>query len=422
MMITKKQIAIFGGGASGLMVADVLSKTCNVTIYEKEKTIGQKLLVAGKGGFNFTSEIPTEEMINKYSPSRIFSNPIQKFNSTDLRNWLADLGIPTYVGTSKRIFPKDGIKPIQVVDAIKKKLLANNVQFLTIHKFISFDKSTKPIVEYNNEQKIIDADYYIFALGGASWKITGSDGKWESMFNSIGISTLPFQSSNCGVNINWSDNIKIHSGKPLKNIRISIGNLLSKGEAVITDYGLEGNAIYSIVPEVRKEISKNSIANITIDFKPSNTAEQLLQKSKVKSEKIEEINIKPARQFVGRDGDMSIKTKDYARVFNLKSVELALIKTYTSKETYLNVETFIDSLKKIEISIDFLRPIDEAISTVGGIDINELNSDFSLKKHPNIFTIGEMVNWDAPTGGFLLQGCFSMGDFVGRSILKKTFT
>lgn len=403
MLKQNKQIAIFGGGASGLMAAYILSKYFDVTIYEKEKNIGQKLLVAGKGGFNLTSELPIEELINKYSPSNFLSNSINNFNSTDLRNLLADLGIETYVGTSGRVFPNKEIKPIDVLDKIKEILLSQNVKILANHKFVSFDKKNKPIVENNSEEKSIKADYYIFALGGASWEITGSDGIWKSKFNSIGVKTVPFQASNCGININWSDNVKSsHSGKPMKNISISIDNLTSKGEAVITDYGLEGNAIYSIVPGIRNSLSKNNLTEIFLDFKPSNSLKQLQNRTKNKS-------------TIAK----SIRSKDYAKIFNLNSTELAIIKSYTDKETYLEMGSFVKSIKNLVIPVESLRPIDEAISTVGGIDIHELNSDFSLKKYPNIFTIGEMVDWDAPTGGFLLQGCFSMGHFVGSSILKQ---
>jgi len=400
MSKSKKNIAILGGGASGLMAANILSNNFDVTIYEKEKIIGQKLLVAGKGGFNLTSELPTEELIKKYSPSNFLSNAIRNFNSLDLRNWLLELGIPTYVGTSGRVFPEKGIKPIQVLDSLKENLLDKNVKFLTNHKFISFDGNDKPIIEFDNKETSIDADNYIFALGGASWKITGADGIWKDKFESIGVNTIPFQASNCGININWTENIKeSHSGKPLKNIRISIDNKKSSGEAVITDYGLEGNAIYSIVPEVRNSLSKEKVTEIFLDFKPSNSLIQLQNKTK---------------SNLGK----SISSKDYSKIFNLNSTELAIIKSFTDKATYLDLDSFIKSLKSLPIHVESLRPIDEAISTVGGIDINELNSDFSLKKYPNIYTIGEMVDWDAPTGGFLLQGCFSMGNFVGRSIME----
>ncbi|MCP5063772.1 MAG: TIGR03862 family flavoprotein [Ignavibacteriae bacterium] len=398
-----KQIAILGGGASGLMAAYILSKYFDVTIYEKEKNIGQKLLVAGKGGFNLTSDLPIEELIDKYFPKHFLSNAISKFNSTDLRNWLAEIGIPTYVGTSGRVFPQQDIKPIEVLDKIKRKLLSRNVKILENHKFISLDEKKRPIVEYKSEEKLIKAEYYIFSLGGASWKITGSDGTWKNKFNAIGVKTIPFKASNCGINIKWSDNVKLsHSGKPLKNIRISIGNLISNGEAVITDYGLEGNAIYSIVPGLRNPLSKNKTTEIFIDFKPSNSLIQLQNRTK---------NISTIAK--------SIRSKDYAKIFNLNSTELSIIKSYTDKETYLEIGSFVKSIKNLAIPVESLRPIDEAISTVGGIDINELNSDFSLKKYPNIFTVGEMVDWDAPTGGFLLQGCFSMGHFAGRSILGR---
>ncbi len=235
-------------------------------------------------------------------------------------------------------------------------------------------------------------------MGGASWSITGSDGKWNKYFEKIGVNTIPFESSNCGVNIKWDEHIvENHAGKPLKNISVSVGSTALKGEALITNYGLEGNVIYPLIPKVRELLKIQSKAEIVIDFKPDNTAEDLLKKS----------------------GTKKTSSKNYGKIFNLKREQLALIKSYSTKEEYLSTELFVGKIKGLLISVQSLRDIEESISTVGGIDIKELNSDFSLKKHPNIYTIGEMIDWDAPTGGFLLQGAFSMGHFVAKSLNKK---
>ncbi len=389
--MNKKDIVIFGGGPAALTAAYFLADNNKVIVYEKENNIGQKFLVAGKGGFNLTNSLVQNELAKKYLPINFLDKAILEFDSTSVRNWLMEIGIPTFVGTSGRVFSIKELKPIDVLNKIKNSLLEKNVKFCINQKFTGFNNENKPIV---NNKKTISADYYIFALGGASWSLTGSDGKWVNSFIKLGIKILPFQASNCGVNINWSDNIKsFHIGKPLKNIQISCGTLKARGEAVITKYGLEGNAIYSLIPSIRKQLNLNSLSKIFIDFKPNNSLKQLLAK-------------------LGK----STSSKDYKKIFNLNSTEIALIKSLITKEDYLSPDNFVKSIKNLEIKINSLRPIEEAISTVGGIDINELNSDFSLKKFPHIFTIGEMVDWDAPTGGFLLQGCFSMGHYAAKSI------
>lgn len=390
-----KKIVIIGGGPSALIAADFLAEKFTVEIYEKERNLGQKFLVAGKGGFNLTNSLTAKLLANKYSPSSFLSEAIINFDSTSTREWLLNKDIETFVGTSGRVFSKKKYKPIQVLNAIKKSLEDKNIKIFTNSKFVGFNKKAKPLISHKTTIHVLNADFYIFALGGASWSITGSDGKWLRYFKELGIKTNPFQSSNCGVNINWKSNILDHHiGKPLKNIAIRIGQNIFKGEAVITDYGLEGNAVYQIIPQIRNnQYSKTT--NIFLDLKPNNT--------------IAELNLKLKNQ--------SIHSASYKKLLNLNSTELALIKSILSKIDFLSPGKLVEQLKNLELQINSIRPIDEAISTVGGIDVGELNRNFSLKKHPNVFTIGEMVDWDAPTGGFLLQGCFSMGHFVAKAIL-----
>ena len=394
-----KQIAIIGGGPAGLMAADVLSPFFQVRIYEKEKAIGQKFLVAGTGGLNITNGLKGESLASEYTPSGFLNEAICCFDSSSLREWLLQLGIPTYEGSSKRVFPEKGITPAEVLKKIRQKLEKQGVEFYPKHAFTGFGEAGNLNFKHGRNKITVQADFYIFALGGASWPVTGSTGEWLKYFENHGIKTLPFQSSNCGIHIEWPDNIKAnHAGKPLKNAGVSVNGVYRKGEAVITEYGLEGNVIYQLVPEIRKSLNSGMPVHITLDLKPFNTEEQLLAKVAAKT---------------------SARTKNYADIFNLNNTQLSVIKAFTSRESFLSPQLFAGSLKQILLPVQALRPIAEAISTVGGIDLEEMNSDFSFKKLPQCFAIGEMLDWDAPTGGFLLQGCFSMGHWAGKKILEK---
>ncbi|PKP22235.1 MAG: aminoacetone oxidase family FAD-binding enzyme [Bacteroidetes bacterium HGW-Bacteroidetes-21] len=394
----RKIICIVGGGPAGLMAADILSRNHEVLLFDKEKNIGQKFLVAGKGGFNLTNSLLGKELCSKYTPAGFLDNALMEFDTLAFRQWLSELGISTFVGTSGRVFPEKNISPNQVLNKIKTRLLAQGVKFFTQYRFISVDPHQRITFRHKEQEIIFDTDFIVFALGGASWPQTGSDGSWINVFQAMEIIVNPFQASNCGINIHWPESLKqSHAGKPLKNIRLFTDNHEVKGEAMITQYGLEGNAVYQLVPAIREMINAKKSARIFIDFKPFNTEHQLLEKVK----------------------DQEILTKDYGRIFSLTTAQLAVIKTFTTKEEYLSVPTFIQCLKKLKIPVASLRPVGEAISTIGGVSVRELNEDFSLKKYPWIYTIGEMVDWDAPTGGFLIQGSVSMANYAAQSILKR---
>jgi|TARA_B110000967_G_scaffold167709_1_gene176377 uncharacterized flavoprotein (TIGR03862 family) len=383
----KKQISIIGGGLSAFLLAAFLDpEKFTITIYEKNKTAGRKFLVAGKGGFNLTHSEPIEQLIKRYTADNFLENSLHKFTNTDFRNWLAKIGIPTYIGSSKRVYPTAGIKPIEVLNAILKNLKEKGVRIEYNQTFSDWDDNKNPIIN----TKTIQTDYTVFCLGGGSWKITGSDGTWLDTFSKKGIETKPFQASNCGYKIDWkSDFIQKHEGTPLKNITISCDGIVQKGEAVITTFGLEGNAIYGLSPQIRKQLNLKSKATIFIDFKPSITLENILSKIKAS-------NSKNTTQILKKG-------------LKLTNAQIDLLKINLSKESYLNPKSLSENIKRFPLEIINTATIDEAISTIGGITLNEISENFELKKMFNQYCIGEMLDWDAPTGGYLLQACASMG-------------
>jgi len=393
----KKQIAIIGGGPSAFLLAAFLDpEKFTITIYEKNKTAGRKFLVAGKGGFNLTHSEPIEQLIKRYTADVFLDKVLHHFTNNDFRNWLERIGIPTYIGSSKRVYPKEGIKPIEVLSAILEHLKEKGVIIKHQHTFSDWDENNNPII--NN--KSIQTNYSVFSLGGGSWKITGSDGTWLDTFYKKGVKTKPFQASNCGYQIDWKSNfIQKHEGAPLKNIAISCNNSNQKGEAVITRLGLEGNAIYGLSPQIREQLNANSKATIFIDFKPSLTKENV-------HVKIKESIYKNTTQILKKE-------------LKLSAAQIDLLKINLSKASYLNTTTLAENIKKFPLEIINTATIDESISTVGGIHLNALSAHFELKELPNQFCIGEMLDWDAPTGGYLLQACASTGVYLANHLNKN---
>jgi uncharacterized flavoprotein (TIGR03862 family) len=387
----KKSIAIIGGGASSLMLAATLDTgKFNVTIFERNFAPGRKFLVAGDGGFNLTHSEDYSQMINRYTPSAFFSSTINNFTNTDLQKWLTNIGIETYIGSSKRVFPVKGTKPIIVLNAFLKLLEQKKINIKTQHEWKGWAADHSLIFDYNESMVSLQPDIIVFALGGASWKITGSDGSWISHLKNAGIQINPFLPSNCGYEISWSKTfLETAEGKSLKNISVTCNSLEKKGELVITKFGLEGNAIYALSPEIRKGLQQNGQASIFIDLKPMLSAATILDKLKFK-------------------GNKSL-SKQLENELNINTVQLALLKSTLSKDEFINPDTLSAKIKQLPLTIIGAAPLDEAISTVGGIDLNEIDQHFELKKLKNHFAIGEMLDWDAPTGGYLLQACFSMG-------------
>lgn len=379
-----------------MLAANLDEQKFDVTIYEKNASAGRKFLVAGDGGFNLTHSENTEQFISRYTPSSFFENIISSFTNNDLRSWLSKIGIETFIGSSKRVFPIKGIKPIDVLNAVLNELKKKNVLLKTQFNWKGWD-ADKLVFETNNKTEAVKADVAVFALGGASWKVTGSDGSWTEFFKNKDVEITPFEASNCAYEIKWSKEfIAIAEGKSLKNISLKCGDREKKGELVITKFGLEGGAVYALSPAIRKQLHANGSAELFLDLKPSLTVLEIKNK-------------------INGKGNKSLSSH-LENVLNINKVQSALLKAILNKQEFTSIDLLSEKIKSVPLVVTSAAPIDEAISTAGGISLKEIDNTFQLKKMPNHYVIGEMLDWDAPTGGYLLQGCFSMGYCLAKNL------
>lgn len=383
----KTSIAIIGGGPAGLAFSSFINTSkFDVTIYEKNKAVGRKFLVAGDGGFNLTHSEELTQFISRYTPSYFLKDALSEFTNNDTRAWLKNLGIDTFIGSSKRVYPVEGIKPIQVINAIVDDIKAKGVNIVLKKAWTGWKNDGLTF----ESGEVIKADIVIFALGGGSWKVTGSDGAWLHNFNKKGITTTPFSPANCAYQIQWSKEFKEKfAGEPLKNIAASFGKKTQKGEVVITDFGIEGNAIYALSSEIQPVLDQGNKPKIALDFKPVFSENEIAMK-------IEE---SPFRN----------RTETLKKGLKLSKVQIELLKSNLTKEQYMSNKQLAHFIKQFPLEITSAASLDEAISTTGGIPLGMVNANFELTSKKSSYCIGEMLDWNAPTGGYLLQACFSMG-------------
>lgn len=378
------------------------SLDCNkyhISIYEKNAALGRKFLVAGKGGFNLTHSEDVESFASRYHPEKFITPFLKQFANTDFRNWLASIGIETYVGTSKRVFPKKGIKPIEVLQAIENQLLKNQITIYYNHTWKGWYQD-ELVFDHKQASVKVKFDEVVFALGGGSWKVTGSDGQWLDYFKNRQINTSPFVPSNCAYKINWDASLlSLLEGQALKNCEFTCDSISKKGEAVLTQFGIEGSGIYALNKPIREQLLSNKKAIVFVDFKPD----------------LSELEIKNRLQDNTR---LSIKD-NLEKKLNLTNTQIQLLKFATNKIQYHSPDYLSKLIKSYPLELTDFAPLDDAISTVGGIPLTEVNEHLELIKLPNHFCIGEMLDWDAPTGGYLLQACFSMGYSLASYLNKK---
>jgi uncharacterized flavoprotein (TIGR03862 family) len=389
---------VIGGGPAGLRAAELLSASgVKAVLADRMPSVGRKFLVAGRGGLNLTHSEPLDDFIRRYGePQARWRELLAGFSPDDLRAWAKDLGIETFVGTSRRVFPVGqhaGPLLRRWIDRLRKQ----GVAFRPRHRFTTFRRSKNDGWEIGFEtpegQTSVEADTVIFALGGASWPQTGSDGGWTTPFAGAGIPLVPLTAANVGYEATWPENFLAQAeGLPLKNVVVRSGGEEVAGELLITKYGLEGGALYQLGRVLRTQEKPL----IEIDLKPSFSPEQLAKK---------------LRSTPWQEDSLDRAT----RAWKLGPVARALLEFSIIVE---KDEEFVRLAKALPVALDRPRPIAEAISTAGGVAWEALDEGLMLRAHPGLFCAGEMIAWDAPTGGYLLQGCFATGTRAAQGATK----
>jgi uncharacterized flavoprotein (TIGR03862 family) len=394
-----KTIAIIGGGPAGLMAAEVLSQgDVRVDVYDSMPSLGRKFLMAGKSGLNLTHSEPYEKFITRYGDKRNqIETYLKNFTPDDLRAWAAELGVQTFVGTSGRVFPKE-MKASPLLRAWLKRLQDGGVNFHTRHNWKGWQNDSLIFDSPEGEIKI-RPDATVLALGGASWPKLGSRGEWTSWLEQAGVKVEPFRPSNCGFLVNWSKHFseKFH-GHPIKSVVLSFEDFKLQGEFIVTKTGVEGSLIYAASSRLRDALQSMGSAALSLDLAPDSSREKLIA------------------AMARPRGSRSI-TSHIERTTGLKGVKIGLLYEFVSKEGFANIETLADAVKALRIPLIATSPIEKAISSAGGINFEELDENLMLKKMRGVFCAGEMLDWEAPTGGYLLSACLATGRGAGKGAL-----
>ena len=395
-------MAVVGGGPAGLLAAQRLAEAGHaVTVFEAQATVGRKFLVAGHGGFNLSNSEPLPGFAARYGTRQaVFARYLHLFSPDHLRRWLTELGIDSYVGTSGRLFPTSHHKPAQVLRAWLDRLHMLGVRLQTRHRWVGFagEQGLRFVHEATGREVVVTPAATVLALGGASWRKTGSDGRWVPLLEEIGVRCVPFVPANCGAEVPWSDFFRAKVGRaPLKNIALTCQGQQVRGELLLTDYGVEGTPVYALTPAVRAALAAPTPAFLYLNLKPDLPPAQLLGKLQTPR---------------GGKSLSSVLTQ----TLRLAPAVPTLLREVAPPEALALPDALARLLQSVPLPITGLRPLDEAISTAGGVAWEEVDEHLMLRRRPGTFVAGEMLDWEAPTGGYLLQGCLSTGAWAANSI------
>lgn len=381
-------VAIVGAGPAGLMAAEILASAgVRVDVYDRMPSVARKFLMAGRGGLNLTHSEPFERFVARYGKRAAALRPaLEAFPPDTLRKWADDLGAETFVGSSGRVFPK-AMKASPLLRAWLKRLDALGVSIHTRHDWTGWDGQALTFDTPDGPIRTT-TDRTVLALGGASWPKLGSTGGWAAILEARGLDIAPFRAANAGFQVNWSPIfIDRFAGQPMKTIALTFAGRTVRGEVMLTRYGIEGGAVYALSGALRDAVARDGHAELVVDLKPDMTVGQIASK-------------------LGRAAAKDSLSNRLRKALNLPPPAIGLVH-----------ETKTTDIKAVTIRLDGMQGLDRAISSAGGIRFEDLTADFELKALPGVYAVGEMLDWEAPTGGYLLQACFSTAAAAAKGIL-----
>ena len=399
-----KTAAVIGGGPAGLIAAEVLARAgLAVTIYDGMPSLGRKFLLAGRGGLNLTHSEPLARFLARYGAiDPLLKHAIEHFPPDALRAWAEALGQETFIGSSGRVFPKT-MKASPLLRAWLRRLGDLGVRVALRHRWIGWDEGGALRFARDGRETTVSANVVILALGGASWPRLGSDASWTETLAARGVTIAPLQPSNCGFTVAWSEAMRRVEGAPLKRVALAFGEHTVRGEAVVTGDGLEGGAVYALSAPLRDAIARDGGATLAIDLRPDMDTAAL------------------AGKLAAPRGKQSLSNV-LRKAVKLPPVGTALLHEATTARgrplSSLRAEELAALIKAVPVRLTGVQPVASAISTAGGIRFDALDAHFMLKAMPGVFAAGEMLDWEAPTGGYLLQACFATGIAAAEGALQ----
>ena len=397
---------VIGGGPAGLFAAETLSAAgLSVTVVDRMPSFGRKFLMAGRGGLNLTHSEDLAHFKARYGVAEdALGHVIETFPPQQLIDWAEGLGQATFVGTSGRVFPKS-MKASPLLRAWLARLATRGVTFIAGRRWIGWDDAGRPIFEPakgssdNDPLALIEPAVTILALGGASWPRLGSDGRWAATLTAAGVPLTPFAPSNAGVLINWSTHMVRHAGQPLKRIAVAIDGARARGEAIITRSGLEGGAIYAVSAKLRAALETGETPALIIDLRPDLSEESL------------------AAHLAKPRGKQSLNNH-LRKAAGLSPPSIAILREALGGHVPEDAAKLARAIKNARLRVSGFASLERAISTAGGIQFNALDANLMLKARPGVFAAGEMLDWDAPTGGYLLQATFATAHAAAHGALR----
>jgi uncharacterized flavoprotein (TIGR03862 family) len=405
MRNSQTHIAIIGAGPAGLMAAEAAAQGgAAVTVYDAMPSAGRKFLMAGRGGLNLTHSEPLPAFLARYGHAEPkLAAAITAFPPDDLRQWSEALGQPTFVGSSGRVFPQ-AFKASPLLRAWLRRLDSTGVQIALRHRWIGWDNDGRLAFATSDGTRVVEAHATVLALGGASWPRLGSDGGWMDTLSAKGVAVSPLRPANSGFTVGWSDIFRNRfEGQPLKGIALSFGSHTPRGEAMITRMGIEGGGIYALSADLREAIIRSGKATLQIALRPDLETSDLV-----------------ARLSAPR-GKQSFSNW-LRKAAHLSPVTIGLLQETAIASgvslSSLSAASLAGLINAVPVELNGIAPIARAISTAGGISFDELDANFMIRRLPGIFAAGEMLDWEAPTGGYLLQGAFATGTAAGRGAVK----